>query len=236
MLRSLVLATALAAAVTAAAGATASAASPNTWDPVHNNELRVTTGSVSPFAFPLATGTRNLAIRNAKTRAVERDGGRHARHARLRFRYQGPANGDDLSDGTFRRQLGLKLRAADGCNLIYVMWQERPERWLNILVKRNPGKDEHSECGTDGYHLVDALPLPPAKVPDPEGADKGEHELEAQTYRSGDSILLRVYIDGELVFGQWLDPALTRGLEGPVGFRSDNARYSFQFSARDRRR
>ena len=43
--------------------------------------------------------------------------------ASLAFRYLGPtATVRELASGQARHQVGLKLRAQDGCNVVYVMW------------------------------------------------------------------------------------------------------------------
>ena len=75
--------------------------------------------------------------------------------AALTFTYQGEAeNTRELASGELRRQLGLKLRAQDGCNVVYVMWRLDPTPKLEVSVKFNPGKRTHEECGADGYTKV----------------------------------------------------------------------------------
>src|SRR4051794_14331529 len=94
--------------------------------------LDVTAGAVAQSGTWLQT-------RSGEMRAVERDGGRHAATARLRFRLLGAS--DDaapLGSGLVRQQIGLKLRAADPCNLVYVMWRSAPDSRIAIFVKRNP--------------------------------------------------------------------------------------------------
>jgi len=61
-------------------------------------------------------------VREPKMRAVVDASDGDA--AELRFTYLGASDGDArLASGELRRQVGLKLRAADGCNLLYVMWR-----------------------------------------------------------------------------------------------------------------
>ena len=85
--------------------------------------------------------------------------------AELRFAYLGAsAQTALLASGELRRQVGLKLRAQDGCNLLYVIWRIEPSDGLVVSLKRNPGARNHDECGADGYvelpaAFAAALPL-----------------------------------------------------------------------------
>jgi hypothetical protein len=84
--------------------------------------------------------------------------------ASLSFVYQGPtAETKRLASNQLRRQVGLKLRAENGCNLVYVMWRIEPQPGLDISVKRNPGAKSGEECGNGGYTKVKARRT--AKVP-----------------------------------------------------------------------
>ena len=77
---------------------------------------RVTRGNVEALAGGRAR------VREPKMRAVVpwSDGN----EAELRFTYGGPSDGAaPLASGEVRKQIGLKLRAVDGCNLLYVMWR-----------------------------------------------------------------------------------------------------------------
>jgi hypothetical protein len=56
-------------------------------------------------------------------------------------------------DHEMRRQSGLKLRAQNGCNLVYAMWRSEPESKLGVSVTRNPGLNASSERGN-------SVPLP----------------------------------------------------------------------------
>ncbi|HEX9102476.1 MAG TPA: hypothetical protein VF997_09740, partial [Polyangia bacterium] len=121
---------------------------------------RVTRGRVEALADGRAR------VREPKLRAVvdAADGD----EAELGFSILGPSDGAaPLASGELRRQVGLKLRAADGCNLLYVMWRVEPKAELVVSLKRNPGQRTHRECGARGYrNLVaraGAPPPPPAR-------------------------------------------------------------------------
>src|SRR3954451_19210231 len=130
--------------------------------------LDVTAGAVAQSGTWLQT-------RSGEMRAVQLDGGRHAATGRLRFRLLGAS--DDvkpLGSGLVRQQIGLKLRAQDPCNLVYVMWRSAPDSRIAIFVKRNPGQSTSAECGNAGY--TDVATVPAASV-----ADGATHLLEART-------------------------------------------------------
>ncbi len=121
-----------------------------------------------------------------------------------------------LASGQQRRQLGLKLRAGDGCNLVYVMWRLDPKPKLDVSVKRNPGARTAKECGARGYTKV----RPDGALPPPALDDGTPHELRAEI--AGD--LLTAWIDGRVSWqGKLPDDA--RELAGPAGLRSDNLAY-----------
>ena len=136
--------------------------------------------------------------------------------AELAFTFGGDADTSRaLANGQARRQVGLKLRAEDGCNVIYVMWRLDPKPKLDVSVKRNPGKRTHEECGADGYTKVKpqhALPVPPL-------APGESHTLRAEIV--GDD--LSAWIDGRLSWHGRL-PDEARTLSGPAGLRTDNLR------------
>jgi hypothetical protein len=201
-------------------------ASAATWTPVAASRLQVTSGAVTTLASGL------LQTRSPQMRSVERDNGRHAQWARLRFRYVQPSVGTStLGSGAFRRQLGLKLQAGDPCNLLYVMWWEYPVHQIAISVKRNPGQDTSAECGNRGYTDVAKIPLPVA----PSVRDHRTHVLEARGHRAVDGTLaLTVLADGVRVYRDHLGVDLTAGLDGPIGVRSDNGTYRFSIFAGNR--
>lgn len=186
--------------------------------PIAQSNLCVTEGRLDP----LAGG--QLSVTVPKMRAFvllpSRD------EAELRFTYRGPTEVESrLQSGILREQFGLKLRARDACNLLYVMWHVRPDRRLAVSVKSNPGQHSSRECGNHGYEEIrpstgGALPplLPGA-----------HHRLHA----SIGSDQLQVDVDGHVV---WQGPltAPAAGLDGPVGVRTDNARIEFALVASPR--
>jgi hypothetical protein len=140
--------------------------------------------------------------------------------ASLKFVYLGPTTVQSrLASGDAREQLGLKLRAQDACNLVYVMWRLRPDERLVVSVKRNPGQHSSAECGNRGYRNVKPQAAAPLAAVLPGSA----HELGA-ALRGTD---LEVQADKRTVWrGSLGDDA--RGLTGPVGLRTDNAHLEFQ--------
>lgn len=147
--------------------------------------------------------------------------------ASLSFVYRGEtAVSRELASGESRRQLGLKLRAQDGCNLVYVMWRLDPKPAISVSVKRNPGKRTHKECGANGYTRIKPL-RGPALAPVPALVLGASHTLRAEI--SGDDLL--AWIDDQLVWRGSL-PAAARDLSGPAGLRSDNVSFDLaSFSA-----
>ncbi len=125
-----------------------------------------------------------------------------------------------LASGQQRRQLGLKLRAQDGCNLVYVMWRLDPKPKLEVSVKHNPGARTAKECGANGYAKVkpQRTEVLPALI------DGNQHELRAEI--RGDQLL--AWVDDRLVWEGSL-PAAAAALAGPAGLRSDNL--EFELSA-----
>lgn len=165
-----------------------------------------------------ACRTFEQANRSPKMRAQALEGPGDA--AELDFLYLGPtAEIAPLASGEKRRQLGLKLRSQDSCNVLYVMWRIEPEAGLFISRKSNPGAHTHEACGTAGYRTRRARlarPLP-ALVP---GA---RHRLGARL----EGRALRIWLDGALVWEGAVDDAALR-FEGPIGVRSDNVRFAFR--------
>jgi hypothetical protein len=208
-------------ALTAALGATpAMAASAPAWKAVKQANLEVTEGTIT------SAGRVTLRTRSAAMRAVARDGGRHAARARLRFKLLGDSETvKPLGSGQIRRQIGLKLRASDPCNLLYVMWHAAPDSVVEISVKRNAGQTTSAQCGNRGYTEVASIPMA--------APDRRLHTLEARTRpAAGGALVLAVYTDGRLARRLTLPTELAAGLDGPVGVRSDNGDYLFRLSAR----
>ncbi|MBZ0236130.1 MAG: hypothetical protein K8M05_27635, partial [Deltaproteobacteria bacterium] len=138
----------------------------------------------------------------------------HGDAAALRFTYRGDSETKAaLASGQARRQLGVKLRAADGCNVVYVMWRLDPKPFVEVSTKVNPGDRDHDDCGAGGYTKLKAArsePPPPLRT----GAT---HTLAAEII--GDE--LTAHIDDKVVWRGRL-PAAARALAGPAGMRTDN--------------
>ncbi len=192
------------------------------WTPVPQRALDVTSGAIET----LPSG--QLLTRGGEMRAVQRDHGRHARSARLRFRYRGPSDETiPLGSGQVRRQVGIKLRADDPCNLLYVMWREFPEHAIVVSVKRNPGQSTSAQCGNRGYTDVARVALGTS----PSVADHATHLLVARTRPHPDGTMgLVVVADGRTVVQRRIAAALAGTLRGPIGVRSDNGVYRFSLS------
>jgi hypothetical protein len=207
----------------AAAGAYA-AAKPS-YQPLGVANLQVTEGTIAPAGPKSTMHTADPAMR-----AVALHGRRHASSAQLWFRYQGESTTTvPLGSGQIRRQIGLKLRAADPCNLLYVMWHAYPDNVIEISVKSNPGQTTSAQCGNAGYTEIAEIPLGAGDGT----ADHGVHRLEAHTRRTaaGD-LAVSVYKDEALLRRVKIPAALSAGLEGPVGVRSDNGDYLFRLASR----
>lgn len=142
-----------------------------------------------------------------------------------RFKYLGPSKKSiPLASGEMRRQIGLKLRAQNGCNLVYAMWRIQPKAELVVSVKNNAGMTSSSECDAHGYQ--DIKPAHAGALP----KIKPGRSYSLRAIMDGSA--LRVYADQKLVWeGDVGASALT--FDGPVGIRTDNGRFEFQlFAAR----
>jgi hypothetical protein len=174
--------------------------------------LRMTLGEVQPLP------SSRFRVAEAKTRGVmdHSDG----RAARLQFIYHGPSRDTAaLGSGKLVRQIGVKLLAQDGCNLLYVMWRQAPKPSLYVASKTNPGKTRHKECGTDGYVAL----VPTSSAPIKSFDDGRGHSIDARVV--GQTLTVR--IDDAVV---WEGPvaAQTLALAGPAGFRTDNGEFEFK--------
>jgi hypothetical protein len=186
--------------------------------PVTRSGLCVTEGALETMS------DARLSVGVAKLRAVLAARGQQA--IETRFTYLGPtAELAPLRSGAVRQQFGLKLRAADGCNLVYAMWRFAPQPSLVVSVKSNPGLHESRACGNSGYRDVTPRRFSPVEAPQVGTA----HRLAAAL----DGAALRVLIDGTPVWEGELDPAAL-AVDGPVGIRSDNVRLELSvFAAQD---
>lgn len=185
-------------------------ASAVTLAPIKRDQLCVTHGRVD------SDSAGRLSISDPEVRAVSRQG--IARTAELAFTVLGPsAETKLLGSGQMRRQFGLKLRAQNGCNLVYVIWRWEPKNELVVSVKSNPGMENHGQCGTRGYQNIVPLhssPIPTLKIGEP-------HRLRATLAGNGDA--LEVFVDGVSVWSGALG-SKALAFDGPVGIRTDNVR------------
>lgn len=141
--------------------------------------------------------------------------------AEIRFRYLGPTAATKLlASGEARRQIGLKLRARDTCNVIYVMWHIEPDERIAVSIKRNAGQSTHAECGARGY-----VNLRPRRS-GPVGAVRvgSSHALRA-VLEGGE---LTVWADGTLAWEGSL-PSNLVDFDGPVGLRTDNVAVELEY-------
>jgi len=140
--------------------------------------------------------------------------------AELAFTYGGPSSATSpLADGTIRRQIGLRLRAQDTCNAIYVMWQIAPQSRVAVSVKRNPGKSTHAQCLDQGYINLRPTGEPAPPPPQVGAARVLRAEIEGR--------ILRVTADGTTAWQGTL-PVEADALTGPAGIRSDNGMFDFE--------
>lgn len=169
---------------------------------------------VSNLCVTKGTAAIGGTVTDPTMRAVAK--GSLGESASLTFKYEGDTESvRELAGGQARRQIGLKLRAQDGCNLVYVMWRLDPKPKLDISVKLNPGKKTHKECGAEGYVKVKPAK---GKLPGvPVLAIGDTRTLKAEII--GDE--LTVWID-ELISWRGMLPEAARALDGPAGIRSDN--------------
>jgi hypothetical protein len=135
----------------------------------------------------------------------------------LDFIYDGrSADTRALASGQLRQQIGLKLRAANGCNLIYVMWRLDRRQQLDVSAKINPGSRTHAQCGASGYTKLS----PSYRTAVPALVAGARHLMQAQI--AGDELF--AWIDGQLAWRSGL-PQEARYISGPSGIRSDNLAY-----------
>jgi hypothetical protein len=125
-----------------------------------------------------------------------------------------------LESGELRRQIGLKLRAQDTCNVIYVMWHIEPATGIVVSVKRNRGQRTHVDCGARGYTIIRAARRTPVPTVEP----GSWHSMRAALGEGA----LTVWSDGAVVWEGAL-PVNLIDFDGPVGVRSDNARFEIEY-------
>ena len=174
----------------------------------------------------LCTESGKVEARDAHTMHVDSGGmrgvvaGDRSDVAELAFTYRGPSKETTpLASGELRRQLGLKLRAKDTCNVVYVTWHVEPKPGVFVSVKYNPNMTTHAQCRDGGY--INLTPRATAPVP---LVRIGEaHTMRAEIEGSE----LRVTADGTVVWTGTLPPEAA-SIAGPAGVRSDNGAYDFE--------
>jgi len=142
----------------------------------------------------------------------------------LKLTYLGPTKDvSHLGNGEVRSQFGIKLRAQDMCNIVYVMWHFAPDQKIAVSVKRNPGERTHEECLDHGY--INNIKPRLSAAPPPVRPDQ-PHVLSAAMKGSD----LTVTADDRVVWKGDLGLVALQ-FDGPVGLRSDNAHIVFDFFA-----
>jgi len=183
---------------------------------ITRDQLCVTNGEIT------TTPKGRLAINSPSSRAIVIP---HTAPgiAEIRFTYLGPSEGSKpLASGEMRRQIGLKLRALNQCNLLYVMWHIEPDTKIAVSIKRNPGQSTHEQCGAHGYVTL----RPRAIAPAPRALPGQSHTLRADL--AGED--LTITADAKVVWEGSVGDGLA-GVDGPVGLRTDNARFEFDYYA-----
>jgi hypothetical protein len=220
-----------------ASGSAPAASSPapvgGKWVVVQPDQLSVTSGAVvavnSGVVVPISSGAvateepGRFSIRSPTFRA---ELGRTPRAAvEMSFVYHGPASElAPLASGEPRRQIGLKLRARDSCNVVYAMWHIAPSSGIVVSVKSNPGQSRHAECGEKGYRFLSPTSAQTAPRIEPGQPHVLSAEIRGRT--------LRVETDGQTSWEGEL-PATAFEFDGPVGLRSDNGEFSVVLRAQE---
>ncbi len=189
------------------------AGQPEQLRPVDLRDICVTNGEIR-------TGHGGqLEIDSPSSRAVLRFRSQPA--VEIRFTYLGPsAQSKPLASGELRRQIGIKLRAENTCNLVYAMWHIEPDSRVAVSIKRNPGMSTHEQCHAGGY-----INLQQSGEAVPPGILVGQiHTLRAEL--RGASLV--VSADGVEAWHGDLGPVIA-SFDGPVGLRTDNARFAFDY-------
>ncbi len=188
------------------------------WIGTTKSDLKVTLGSVSQ------TKSGFLTVVGPKERA-HRKAGKH-QDATIQFRYRGPSKRTSkLASGGFVRQIGLKMRTLNTCNLLYVMWRIEPVEEILVTIKRNPGKSTHRDCGAGGYVDVARIPLSDVGVT---ATTHDAHRLRVRIERENQDYSCIVDVDDQTIWTGSLDSRLIAAVNGPVGFRTDNGSFIFK--------
>ncbi|HEX2663216.1 MAG TPA: hypothetical protein VHM93_10335 [Candidatus Acidoferrum sp.] len=138
----------------------------------------------------------------------------------VKFTYLGPTKQvAPVASKEVRSQFGVKLRAHDDCNAVYIMWHFAPDQKIAVSVKRNPGKRTHAECLDRGY----INNIKPRIADVPERVEVNQPHVLVASMSGSD---LTVTADNKLVWWGDLGP-VALSFSGPVGLSSDNARVVF---------
>ena len=170
-----------------------------------------------------------LTVVGPKERAV-RTSGMHSK-ALLRFCYRGPSEKTaPLDSGAVIQQIGLKMRAMNTCNLMYIMWRIKPTEEIYIAIKRNRRKSTYKACRADGYIVLGRVPLKPLGIT---AATQKTHRLGASVMETAGRYAGEVTIDGRRIWSGSIDAKLISSINGPVGIRSDNGSFIFKLFVTD---
>jgi hypothetical protein len=176
---------------------------------------------VSDGKIDNANGDR-LIVGSKEMRATLRKTG-PSQKVTVNFTYLGPTNEvSHLGNGEVRHQFGVKLKAQDICNLVYVMWNFDTQK-IAVSVKLNPGQRTHEDCLDRGY--INSI-KPRLSAPPPAVRVDQPHSLSADI--AGQELTVKA--DGRIVWQGTLVPVVLE-FHGPVGLRSDNAHVVFDFLA-----
>lgn len=134
-----------------------------------------------------------------------------------------------LASGRERRQVGIKLKAQDSCNTLYVMWHFFPRFEMVISEKINSSQHVHQQCGNKGYHVLKRLPLEHLTnsiLPPLNELNDADRFYLLQARLDPHSQHLSVYLNYQLL---WTGPVHQQWghISAPVGLRTDNMQIDF---------
>lgn len=122
---------------------------------------------------------------------------------------------DPVNNPNNHKQMALKLKAANSCNVLYVIW-DADGGPIVVANKRNDGIVD--TCGPKGYSVI----VPSASSPVPALVVGSSHTLQADYVDP----VLNVYADGNLVWNGTIGKNLVP-YSGPVGLRTDGMQFKF---------
>lgn len=185
-----------------------------------NGPLKTTSGKINRTRSGLY-----LTTTSSKMRAY--DSSSNGDVGSLQFKYRGRTKTvSKLASGSIRQQVGVKLRATDSCNLLYIMWQVYPSERIVVSRKENRGKKTHSQCGANGYTTLKTLSVPRNLSARSKKTRYLSAEIVSERY-------LNIYVNYKLHRSIPLDSKtrsfLKRTRHGHAGLRSDNASLIFKY-------